>query len=402
MQINLQSLSAFSLSLICLSLNAQTVSPKPLPPFDLGVLPLGEASLFSLPIDDSGLGESIVVEIKSDCPCLEVLSAPEALTAGEDILEFAFTPNGPGPAQINLNILTLDVDNGTQTTLTLPVSMIGFAKADMASRESVGTEPKKVLPSEAYARLGAYNVIDVRGPSAFEKARIPGSFEYSLDALLAKRNLHQERLLLVGEGALNKRERRLLGELAAKAPQLELLSGGMVSWLRQGLPVEGKWPSSVDVSTISLQRWLEAGGAGSDWSVLDLSNKVAPDERFFGHEVIRSQGNSSEAIREATIQAMETAMRRPDGNAVLVIGDARELVYPLAEVAARSDGPIQVFYLEQGVVAYQKWKERTLPGASNAIQTISLTTSDQLPAPGSPFVLQGSGGHSGCSTCPKK
>ena len=365
---------------------------------DLGALPVGQAAEFAFDLTLEGLNKA-VVEIESECSCLDVTTAPEVLNAEASPLCFTFTPNGIGSAVIYLNLMTLDLGSGETLTYKLPVKVAGFDA--FVSHSARLSSLSRVTPAAAFQQLGAYRVIDIRGAVAYDKARIPGSFEYSLDALLAKGDLFASKVLLVGQPALKKRELDLLQQLTASTTNLLWLDGGMSAWLRQGLPVEGVWPSSTQASTISLNRWLESEPTTAEWQVVDLSNQVPVGESFFGHEVLRTEGIEPHAIQRVIRRAMEDALRKPQGKAVLVIGDARELVYPLAEVAARGDQPIQVLYLKNGVFAYQQWKRGIHAASRPNHQTISLSSSSRLPAPGAHYSI-GSAGNSGCSVCPKK
>lgn len=367
-------------------------------PIDLGVVPLEISKAFTFALEYEGTAKAIV-EAESECSCLQLTKIPESFSSETNTLDFSFTPNGVGAAQVNLQLLTLDLETGAEQTYTLPVNVVGFDPA--ADTLGVLENYKLVSPSAAYQELASYRVIDVRGIEAYEKARIPKSFSYSLEALIAKQDLLKGRVLLVGESVLMKREESLLRSLAAQATDLHWLEGGLSAWLRQGLPIAGIWPSSTYASTISLSRWLESGASDSEWLVVDLSGQVPAGELFFGHEVLRIQETQPEAIRAGIISAMEATLRKPQGRAILVIGDSRELVYPLAEKAARGDRPIQVFYLKNGVLAYHNWKRHISAPSQPQTQTISLTSSSSLPAPGSPFSARSSG-HSGCSACPKK
>lgn len=365
---------------------------------DLGALPVDQAAQFVFELTFTEFDKA-VFEIESECSCLDITTAPQTLNAEASPLHFTFTPNGSGSAVVNLKLRTLDVASGESLTYTLPVKVVGFDV--FTSSSDVLSDLKQVKPAAAFQQLGAYRVIDIRGAVAYGEARIPGSFEYSLDALLAKNELFSSKLLLVGKSVLKKREASLLKQLTGKATDLVWLDGGMSAWLRQGLPVEGSWPSSTHASTISLNRWLESGPTTAEWQVVDLSSQVPVGEKFFGHAVLRPDSNQSQAIHQVVLHAMEDALRQPQGRAVLVIGDARELVYPLAEVAARGDRPIQVFYLKNGVLAYHNWKRASHESVQPGLQTISLTSSSQLPAPGSSYSHL-SKAKSGCSVCPKK
>lgn len=367
-------------------------------PIDLGVLPVDVAAHFTFDLTHAG-SEKAVLEVESNCSCLEVSLAPKVLNQDTNRIGFTFTPNGAGPAEINLQFLTLDLSDDETRTYTLPVKIVGFDPPS-GDNASVLDTLKQLNPSDAFQQLGAYRVIDARGVDAYEKARVPGSFEYNLDLLLAKEDLLSGKVLLVGEPVLKQREIDLLEQLAAKAPDLAWLKGGMSAWMRQGLPVEGVWPSSAHTSMISLNRWLESGPSEEQWQVVDLSGEVLEGERFFGHLVLRPESNQPQAIRRVVLQAMEAALRKPEGKAVLVIGDARELVYPLAEVVARGDQPIQVFYLKKGALTYQNWKRASYGSDRHGFQTISITSSSsRLPAPGSPHSNL-SRPKGGCGSCP--
>lgn len=366
-----------------------------LPEIKLGALPVDRETSFSVNLPYSGRA-LVIVELDSNCPCLQIGEATDTLTAGENRVTFGYTPFDTGPATVRIEGKLLDPETGEVSTLRVPISMIGF---DGSGSSGLPEWMPRVSPNEAYGKMGSYRVLDIRGPEAYEKAHIPGSFEYSLDAIIARPSLLAGPVLIVSDGLVGVRESMLLAELHASSKHIHWLDGGLPAWHRADMPVTGVWPTITNVARVSMERWLEGSRALEDrWVVVDLSQTM--EGRFLGLNVVRPKGSDRESIGESILTAMEATLRLPHAEGVLVIGDARELVYPTAESARSRYAGLPVYYLINGEHGYHRWLAARSGQSSGGLQTISFSGNQLLSAPGAEHSLQSSGRSSGCASCP--
>lgn len=389
----------YSVILNCGLLLGLSVEGEVLETIELGVLRVQEASTCDVRIPHDGADLS-VLEIIPDCPCVQVLEFPSTLSEGKGNLKISVTPNGVGFSTVNLEIKCFNLNSGDEVDLILSLSLIGFAPSE--DRSSVLESISEIESTQLLASLGKFQVIDTRGAEAYEEAHIPGSLEYSIDSLLAKRTLYEVPIVIVGTGLWMPREIDLLQQVSERFNHVKLLRGGMSAWMRLGLPSEGTRQSIVRASTLSMSEWLSAYSKQDAWSIVDLSGQIKDQERFFGFMPIEPHVAGEDHIRSAIRAGIEDMMKQPNARGVLVVGDPNGVVYPMVETEINFASPIPVYYLQNGVEGYARWKrDQHQAGFASGKQTISLNTSERLPAPGASNLLN-TQGKSGCKVCPGK
>ena len=383
-------------SLFFLLFLQQTSASIQLAQIDLGALPVGKTTTFNLVLPFSGETQ-LLTAVESSCSCLEIGKIPETLDIDEQPLKIAFTPTDSGPSEVSLTFTGLGVEDGQPFTQVIPIAVVGIATGEPAQ---LPAQIQSLSPEALYSKLGGYQVIDVRGSESYQKAHIPGSLEYSLDAFGTLADQFARPVVLVGDGLLSTREAALLEGLDAEEIALFWLDGGLPAWMRKGLPVQGTWPSKVDAATISLQRWLDTGGSVSDWQVVDITGQLQAQQSFFGHTV-HAYDSTTNPHMEAFLQnVQEKALRNPNSRGLLVVGDERDLAYPDIEHRMKNSSAVPVYYLSCGHSALSAWLSSARNPATSDPHSYRYTSAgNALSAPGAvPLVRSGRKG--GCSSCP--
>lgn len=386
------------LVILSLLIIQQAAASIQLAQIDLGALPVEKVTTFELTLPFTGEPQ-LLTGVESSCSCLVVNQFPETLETGENHLKITFKPNDTGPSQVSLTFNGIDVETGEQVAQVAPVAVVGVADTKAAELQEW---IQRISPEVLYTKLARYKIIDVRGSEDYKKAHIPGSFEYTLDAFVALADQFKEPIVLVGDGLLSAREVALLGKRGSTESPLFWLVGGLPAWMRQGLPVQGIWPSRVDVSTISLQRWLETGGSSQDWEIVDLNGKSSSQGYFFGRSMRSYDRESYENMGAFLLEVQEDFMRSPDSPGLLVIGDEKGLGHTSVEHNMADFSTVPLYYLSQGDAALPNWLASTRDPHLSVPKSYRYSSAgNRSSASKSSRVIRSSGRRgSGCSSCP--
>ena len=364
---------------------------------DLGALPVAKATSMTVNLSFSGDSEWIT-GVESSCSCLGIDSFPKTMKKGDNYFDITFIPNDSGPAEVDLTIFGLNAQSGEQTSHRIPVSVIGFKAAEPNQLHS---QIQSIRPSVLYSQLERYAIIDLRGSESYRHAHIPGSFEYTLDALVARLDRFKKPLVLVSDGLLSDRESRLLEKMSESGLlSLFWLEGGLPIWMRAGLPVQGVWPSTVGAATISLQRWLDSGGASSNWEVVDLTGGAQTQNSFFGHSVHLYESGKDSDLESFLREVQESAAQSPNSSGILIIGDSRGLAYPVIEHSRAVSHDLPVYYLNQGDAAVSGWLASVRNENSSSTQSYVYSSDGNAVFRSSGGLRPRTGRKSGCSSCP--
>lgn len=366
---------------------------------DLGALPVEELTSLTINLPFSGDSEWIT-SVESSCSCLGIDYFPNTVENGDNYFDITFTPSDSGSAEVALTISALNAQSGKQTSYKVPVAVVGFKAS-----EPVQLHPRiqPINPAMLRSNSEQYTIIDIRGAASYKKARIPGSFEYTLDAFVALSEQFTKPVVLVGDGLLSDQENILFEKIEEHwRNSLFWLEGGLPAWMREGLPVQGAWPSSVDASTISLQRWLEAGGTSSSWEIVDLAGNNRLQNVFFGHTVHTYNPDSGTVLGSFLLEVQEKSLRSSDSRGILIIGDSRGLSYSGIEHNDKVSHTVPIYYLNQGDGAVAGWLKAARGVHNSGTKSYVYSSSDSIfSAPGGGATIR-TGRRSGCRSCPKR
>lgn len=372
-------------------------NPMQLESIDLGALPVGETTSLTITVPFAGKSQWIT-GVESSCSCLVVEQFPETMEPGENAFTIAFTPNDAAPSEVALAISALDAETSQQIAYDVPIAVIGL---EVTQSTELPIWIERIDPATLHSKLEQYVLVDIRGSESHRNAHIPNSLEYGLDAFSVLSEQFKKPVVLVSDGLLSAREFALLekrGEI--KGRPLLWLEGGLPTWMRAGLPVQGAWPSRVAVATLSLQRWLETGGLASDWEIVDLTGSAQKQNTFFGHAVhLHASGTDLGAL---LLKAQEDILRNTDSKGLLVVGDSRGLSYPGVEHNKAVSHTMPVYYLNQGDAGVSGWLAAARSVHDSDVKSYVYSSSgNTFSAPAGGSALR-TGRRSGCSSCPKR
>lgn len=186
----------------------------------------------------------------------------------------------PGPVLALALVLASGCASAQQGATALPAPLQGMQRAgESCSRND--DQPRQQPPGaaksaealapdlscamamgEARTALGAgtFTVVDVRAASDYQRFHAPDALNLPMQDLPYKQVLKAKPLLLVGTG---KGERELYvacGRLRrAGFASVRVLSGGMLSYVRSALPLQGRAPGAYEMAQLSAgELWEEA------------------------------------------------------------------------------------------------------------------------------------------------
>ncbi|MEZ4282583.1 MAG: rhodanese-like domain-containing protein [Myxococcota bacterium] len=169
---------------------------------------------------------------------------------------------------------------------------------------------RELLPSQAHAELGDFNVVDVRGAHEYHGplGRLPGAALLPLPELEARAGeLPKGRaLLLVCRSGV--RSLKACDTLAALGfgPVINL-TGGMIGWNEAGLPTDRTAPASLAELVEGLVAWAAQVGARSREAVRgELETAIGPD---LGHASGEGAAGPTRAGVERAIDFVEQSFR---------------------------------------------------------------------------------------------
>jgi rhodanese-related sulfurtransferase len=202
-------------------------------------------------------------------------------------------------------------------------------------------------------------LVDVGPREEYQRIRIPGSINIPLFALRTKTFLKSKPVVLIHKGSsphrLEEECRRLRdgGFLRVCA-----LHGGLAAWIQKGGPIQGDVFSRKELSRVSPQdAFLERDKEG--WIVVDVSESNGPDSRRLIPEVATVPYRDNQ---EEFLAGFKEILGREDGNPfrlILICNQTGE--YPeKMERVIREAATYPVFYLEGGLVAYDKFLKQNV------------------------------------------
>ena len=191
---------------------------------------------------------------------------------------------------------------------------------------------------------------DIRSPEAYESYRIPGSLNIPLFALRTKNYLKTRHVVLVDGGDSQQLHGAVCIRLMRQGfKNVQVLEGGMPSWVLNGGDIIGHAPTTSDLIAIT-PRQFYADQTNQHWIVaLDSRARDEDKDLFSGHSLVYL-GNSPEA---SVRKIREVAGKKPIP--VLVVNPSINNAYLFRIAQGLGDG--QVRYLRGGIEEYRKYLE---------------------------------------------
>lgn len=205
-----------------------------------------------------------------------------------------------------------------------------------------------VVQVASQVTIGQLHVIDVRSPELFNNFHINGAMNMMPGELPAKSYLRDKKLLLVGDGKGEKQLYEVCHRLRASGFQsVQVLQGGMLSWLIRGGHVLGTVPALAPTRQLSASELLEEAYFDHNLFVflsgMILLNKHFPTDASLN--LLKGSGVPAAVLR--TLKAPNRTV-----NAVILVGKESKEVHAHAE-ALQKISPVPVLVYTEGVRAYE-------------------------------------------------
>jgi rhodanese-related sulfurtransferase len=197
-------------------------------------------------------------------------------------------------------------------------------------------------------------LVDVRPAVAYAGYRIPGSVNIPLYALKTKRYLRARSIVLVADGNSQRQLLTVCGQLKDQQfRHVQVLAGGMPSWVLHGGDVIGQAPVSTELVAIAPRQFFKQQ-ASQHW-ILALDPTASDQDKglFAGHSIILLGKSPESSV--ARIRALAAKREGKAPLRVLVVQASIDNAY-LSRIA-HGLGDVQVRYLSGGVEAYRAYLE---------------------------------------------
>jgi rhodanese-related sulfurtransferase len=306
-----------------------------------------------------------IINVRTSCPCLLVISYPETVCPGKEAkIVTSLRPEKTGKLSYKVFVETdskkLPLIAYSLTANVKKVADAKTAESGMAgvpegliTRRLKQSDEEMSMPYERFMKFTADNtetaVVDVRPPEQFEKCRIPGSLNIPLYAVKTKSFLKDKPLVLVGEGWSTLLLEQECAELNEKGFGAQMLRGGINAWLEGG----GKGVSPADQSSVNRMD-PSAFFVEKDydhWLLIDVSDKedllfreIFPDAARISFD--KSPEKSARAVKDLV------EGRQASGPVMLLFLSADGEGYDAVEKAVAGAGIKNDFYLRGGWKGY--------------------------------------------------
>jgi rhodanese-related sulfurtransferase len=258
-----------------------------------------------------------------------------------------------------------------RSIITVAVIILAGLSADVSLAES---DPASTIPDELIARkLKTHDpslaisveavlyklkrnqpltLVDVRRKQDFERLHIPDSINIPLHAVKTKTYLKSATVVLVNEGFRYAELETECRRLAERGFAISIIDGGLPAWKRQGGQLAGDLFALDEMKAISPQKFFREKDY-ENTVVVDISpmrsetsTKLISYARHF--PVFDNSERSKSELRKLI-------KKNKPFQSVLLFNESGEQ-YEKAEKMMNRMG-IESFYLQGGVVAYQKYLE---------------------------------------------
>lgn len=196
-------------------------------------------------------------------------------------------------------------------------------------------------------------IVDVRNSREFEKARIPGSINIPLHFVKSKAFLKSRTLVLVDGGYTDRQTKETCRVLRNEGFMVSILSGGLISWYRQGGPVNGDLLALNKYKNISPLRFYREKNR-EDRIIIDVSVKqyaesikLMPNAK---HIPVQVRSQTAVAQVEKSILKQKINPLVP----VVIFNRTGEQYGPIESIIKKA-GLKNVYFLKGGLQGYQRF-----------------------------------------------
>ena len=226
-----------------------------------GMFFVGEKKEYNLVLKNLQAKDLSILEIETDCDCMQVSSEPELIKAKNTAeIKLSYLSKKEVAAQVKVTVKYYDGNNEYEAQLDF--------SADVRDREidkaHFNVTADKVIPKSNIV------VVDVRSPDQFSKAHISDSLNFPLFAVKTKTVLSSAQLLLVGNGYLDESlyiEAQAMENLGFK--NVKVLVGGIRAWENAGGKIDRLRYVNLGLIPASSVSSIEKD---SEWKIIQVSD----------------------------------------------------------------------------------------------------------------------------------
>lgn len=253
------------------------------------------------------------------------------------------------------------------TSLAIPPALKDIKRADgICSRDDVTPGEKRLAASGRNADLkcaitaqelvGSYGksdtlVVDVRGKGEFVGYHIPNAMNLSLAELKTKDFLKNKAVTLVGNGKGEQELYAACADLRASGfGKVRVLRGGMMAWLAERQPVDGKAPEPVQLALLTPEELFQE--TSFDANVL-LAAPNAGGMRSHVPMAVPISGDTAGAIKAVLERRKKEQKHMAYASVVLIAGERYDHARLAETLAALKPVPVLVY--AESAAAYSQY-----------------------------------------------
>jgi rhodanese-related sulfurtransferase len=204
-------------------------------------------------------------------------------------------------------------------------------------------------------------LIDIRPAEQFEKLRIPGSLNMPLFAIKTKPFLKRKTLIIVDEGYRYFPIAQEFKLLMKAGFRIRILNGGLYAWSQKGAPLQGDALVRRKLNRVSPMHFFTEKDH-QDWIILDVSDgkRSASPALFTSSLSLPYRKGDTSFLSQYAKQLNDLTSRR---SARILVVDEHGETYDFLERIIQTTAFKEVFFLEGGMDAYEKFLEGKKAGA---------------------------------------
>ena len=198
-----------------------------------------------------------------------------------------------------------------------------------------------------------YVIIDIRSKEEFKNVSIPGAINIPLHFVKSKAFLKSKPLVLVDGGYPDRQTEKQCKELNHAGFRVAILSGGLISWYRQGGPVKGDLLALNRYKNISPLRFYQEKNRENQ-IIIDVSAKQHAESMQLmpNAKHIPVQVSSQTAVSQ-----VEKSILKQNINPlfpVIIFNQIGEQYEPIESIIKKA-GLKNVYFLKGGLKGYQQF-----------------------------------------------
>ena len=254
---------------------------------------------------------------------------------------------------------------GIMTVLILLLCLAAHPLCKASDNESKNQLPDLLISVESV--IGNMNrnqetlLIDIRPAVQFEKLRIPGSLNMPLFAIKTKPFLKRNTLIIVDDGYRYVPIAQECDLLRKAGFRIWILNGGLYAWSRRGAPLQGDELIRRRLNRVPPMHFFPEKDH-QNWIILDVSAGRRPLPPALFSSSVSLPYKTGDARFPSQYESLLNKLTNR-GSARILVVDERGESYDRLERVIQTTAFKEVFFLEGGIEAYEKFLEGKNAGA---------------------------------------